>query len=235
MGPYTSILDPSSPKHQVRPCNPSPGSSCRFPDGIFPLQPEVLRFSKVAILGDVVIDWVVSIEPESPPYVPANPALNLITAGGVVSLNMATRAATENGGSNTARVKISFMSSCCSHPTCSECFDDAQMTTPGDRGTHINPDCMPVHPLTRKRNIFCCCYGINDFPMDYANAEDQLITGTSPRPRICTTNENALSTMNTPRTDTEAALRYNYRLARPSINTSDPNDWYKCSSNHGQQ
>ena len=32
--------------------------------------------------------------------------------------------------------------------------------------------------------------------------------------------------------DTAAALRYNYRQARPSIDTSDEDDWYKCGSKH---
>ena len=63
--------------------------------------------------------------------------------------------------------------------------------------------------------------------------EDQSFTGSTSKPMICAAGEEGtLPSMYSPRIDTPAALRYNYRLARPSIDTSDENDWYKCSSKH---
>ena len=65
-----------------------------------------------------------------------------------------------NGGFRSTKLKVELMSSCCSLPTCTECWDDAYMSTPGDRSTHENLDCRPTHPLTGKQNRFCCCYGV---------------------------------------------------------------------------
>lgn len=227
MGPYTSILDQSAPKHQVNPC-PTP-NGCGYPQGVFPLQPEVLRFSNIARLGEFRIDFVIEVEEGA--YLPNDPQWNVVRAGGIVSVNLATKPVAQ-GSNNSANLRLTLASSCCSRPSCSECWDPAMMTDPTDRNTHSNFNCRPFHPLTGKRNYFCCCYGIDDFPMDYAGLEDQITKDSSGRSALICAVDDVLPAMHTPRTDTAAALRYRYREARPSIDTSDPNDWYTCSSKH---
>lgn len=87
---------------------------------------------------------------------------NVAGPGGVVAVNVPAP--------GEVKVKVGIRGSCCARETCRHCFLNISSPTcryweqnaPG-----CNPECLPRNPATGLPNAYCCCFGIDTFPLSH--------------------------------------------------------------------
>ena len=136
------------------------------------------------------LDVVFSL-PAGASYVPSNSRHNRVTSGGIATINLKN--------AQTTSVAIEFYGSCCSRPNCRFCVQNPS-----------HPDCVPTNPQTRAANYYCCCMGIDTFPL--AKRE------------LCADRYSAMASPE------EGGARADYLLSRSVGWTTT--DQYHCDSSH---
>jgi len=155
----------------------------------YPDQPPVMRFSNVGALMETKIDYVLEeviageylaqfdAHPSDSIKVKRGLANNVADAGGIVAVNLPAP--------GEVSVKVGIKGSCCSRLTCRECLlniTDAACRYWEDGAPGCHPECLPADPVINRINAFCCCFGIDTFPLDYmAMCNDEISPFFSPR------------------------------------------------------
>jgi len=142
----------------------------------YPEQPPVMRFSGVGSERSTTLkldyemsetdagQYIQQFESHSVDNIFVTKGLknNVAGPGGVVAVNVPAP--------GEVKVKVGIRGSCCARETCRHCFLNISSPTcryweqnaPG-----CNPECLPRNPTTGLPNAYCCCFGIDTFPLSH--------------------------------------------------------------------
>lgn len=185
----------------------------------YPTQPDIMRFANVGALNSVRIDYIIEdanpgsyiqqfdAHPNDVTYVRKGLKNNVALAGGIVALNVPAPGA--------LNVTVKIQASCCSRPTCRSCMlnisaDTCRYWEEGAAG--CDPGCLPKNPITHTINAYCCCFGVDTFPLEHMG--------------MCKDN---FAPMFSPRTD--GGFRHRYLAIRNIVGLADTTQ-YSCDSSH---
>lgn len=87
---------------------------------------------------------------------------NVVGDGGIVAINLPAP--------GNASVRVGVRGSCCARESCRACFlanSEPTCRYWEDGAPGCLPECLPIHPSLGIPNVFCCCFGIDTFPLQY--------------------------------------------------------------------
>jgi len=155
----------------------------------YPDQPHVMRFSNVGTMMETKIDYVLEevtqgeyiaqfdSHRDDPIFVRRGLQFNVADAGGIVAVNVPAP--------GEVSVKVGIRGSCCARKTCRECqvnITDVACRYWEDGAPGCDPTCLPEDPILETVNMYCCCFGVDTFPLEYMGmCNDEITPFFSPR------------------------------------------------------